>query len=337
MPLGQCANCGAVYAYDATGHNLGAAYSEALVFACNDDWGLAWNLLPEQDYLQKVIENYDLETHRIVPKGVYGDRRVRGALYFVRLHEDIQEITREEVKKKLQEARPASPKADVPEMTPEEEKEIKPLSKQDVEALIREYHLEPIVAAAKRDRKVLRHLQRLLCATDEVVRLRAAEALGKAAKVLVTIDPSAVVSVFQGLFNHFNDSSASNWGSIDAIGEVIANAPDLFSGYIAQLFPLLTQESVRPRAVWALARIAAVRPEAVRKRIFFPLRPFVQDQNPQTRGYTALLLGRIGGQDARQLLEVLVSDSAEVSIYEKGQIIHKTVGQLAAEALARLN
>jgi len=48
MPVGSC-TCGAVYAYDATGHNLGAAFVEALVFACNWDWDLAWGLLPEED------------------------------------------------------------------------------------------------------------------------------------------------------------------------------------------------------------------------------------------------------------------------------------------------
>jgi hypothetical protein len=335
MPLGQCLGCGAVYAYDATGHNLGAAFSEALVFACNDDWGLAWNLLPDEDYLQAVVERYDLETHRVIPNGTLGDRRVRGALFFVRLQEDIQELTRDAVQQKLRAARPASPKPAPPEPPPAETA-AGPLSKKEVEALVANYQLDPVIAAARRDRKIMRHLQRLLCAGDELVRLRAAEALGKVAGELVTTDPAAVVSVFQGLFNHFADSSASNWGSVDAIGEVIANAPDLFAGYIAKLFPLLTEESVRPAAVKALARIAAVRPDAVRRRIFFPLLPFVQDKNPQTRGYTALLLGWLGGPEARQLLKMLRDDSTPIGVYEKGRIVTKTVGQIANEALATL-
>jgi hypothetical protein len=36
MPLGAC-SCGAVYACDVTGHNLGAAMIEALVAACDGD------------------------------------------------------------------------------------------------------------------------------------------------------------------------------------------------------------------------------------------------------------------------------------------------------------
>ena len=53
MPVGAC-SCGAVYAFDVTGHNLGTAMIEALVFGCNGDWDLAWDLLPEEDYLQKT-------------------------------------------------------------------------------------------------------------------------------------------------------------------------------------------------------------------------------------------------------------------------------------------
>ena len=46
MPLGSC-SCGAVYACDVTGHNLGSAMIEALVYACGGDWDCAWDLTPD--------------------------------------------------------------------------------------------------------------------------------------------------------------------------------------------------------------------------------------------------------------------------------------------------
>jgi hypothetical protein len=64
MPIGSC-SCGAVYACDETGHKLGAAMIEALVYACNMDWDLAWSLLPEEDYLEEIIEHYEYVTHSI--------------------------------------------------------------------------------------------------------------------------------------------------------------------------------------------------------------------------------------------------------------------------------
>lgn len=46
---GRCA-CGAVFAYDRSGHNLGEAYVDVLAYACNYDWDRAWSLVPEEDY-----------------------------------------------------------------------------------------------------------------------------------------------------------------------------------------------------------------------------------------------------------------------------------------------
>jgi hypothetical protein len=46
---GKC-ECSAVYVFDRSGHNLGEAYVDALVYACNDDWDMAWSLIPDKDY-----------------------------------------------------------------------------------------------------------------------------------------------------------------------------------------------------------------------------------------------------------------------------------------------
>ncbi|UCE64495.1 MAG: PBS lyase, partial [Nitrospirota bacterium] len=100
MPVGSC-SCGAVYACDETGHNLGTAMIEALVFGCNMDWDLAWDLLPEEDYQEKQVGNYDLVNHFVVTGGIYGGRRISGVLLFIRLHEDVLEVTSGGVRKRL--------------------------------------------------------------------------------------------------------------------------------------------------------------------------------------------------------------------------------------------
>ena len=48
MPVGRC-QCGATYACDVTGHDLGNAMIEALVLSCNDDWNRAWDRDPAAD------------------------------------------------------------------------------------------------------------------------------------------------------------------------------------------------------------------------------------------------------------------------------------------------
>lgn len=58
---GDC-NCGAVYTCDLTGHNIGEALLDALVFACDNDWNGLFNL-GSNDYDEAVF-NYDINTHR---------------------------------------------------------------------------------------------------------------------------------------------------------------------------------------------------------------------------------------------------------------------------------
>lgn len=78
---GDC-NCGAVYTCDLTGHNIGEALLDALVFACDNDWNGLFNL-GSNDYDEAVF-NYDINTHRI-----WNIRDVRrdqgGKIIFIRI------------------------------------------------------------------------------------------------------------------------------------------------------------------------------------------------------------------------------------------------------------
>lgn len=331
MPVGSC-TCGAVYAFDVTGHNLGPAFSEALVFACNMDWDLAWNLIPEDDYFEKLVENYDIETHLIIPGGSFEGRKISGALYFIRLHQDIREVTGEGVQKKLNRATP------IPSVTRKQSKlpAKKKYTKKDIEKLVKDYNLEPLLKIAEQDRRILRDIQRLLYSPDELTRLRAADALGKVSAIIVQRDPSPVTTVLQALFTSVEDTAASSWGAVSAIGEIIANSPDIFAGYIPTLYQFLSEETRRANAMSAIAGIAGTKPEYIQKSEFFFI-PFLKDPDPHTRGYTAWLLGIIKASRAQDDLEQMKNDSEEVKIYKNGTISKTTVGQLALEALENIS
>jgi hypothetical protein len=332
MPVGSCA-CGAVYAYDATGHNLGAAFVEALVFACDMDWDLAWSLLPEEDYLTSLVEQYDGETHYVIPDGTYEGRRVAGALFFVRLHRDIQEVTLEGVREKLARAVPAAP-------APEPRATLgAPLAKKRVAELVAQNRIDPLLQAARQDKKIIRHLERLLCTPDTLLRFRTAEFLGRVCAVVAQREPAAVANLLQGLATSFTYSAASHWGAIDAIGEIIRNAPTRFAGYIAALFHLMNDAALRPQVLRALGRIAQARPDLV-VRVTPRLLACLQDADPRTRGYAAWVLGILVASEAKQNLAYIgdqlsgiAGQNGEIELYEEGRIVRKTVGQVAGEAL----
>ena len=331
MPVGMC-SCGAVYACDETGHNQGAAMAEALVFGCNMDWDLAWGLLPEEDYLQEIVEHYDLVRHLIIPGGMYQGRRIGGVLCFVRLHKDVLEVTADSVKKHLEKAKaPSSPVEPTKGKGGE-----KSLSKKDVETLVGRYDLEPIVGAAKQDNRIIRYLQRLLYSGDDVFRKKAADALGRACAVIGQNDPGAVSKLLQGLFYAITDTAAFSWGAFEAIGEIISNRPDLFGGYAAQLYQFLGDNTRKAQALEALGRIAKSSPKILRKHTLYFF-AFLEDPDPEVRGYTAWLMGNLLAHEASGDLQKLRDESHEIRIYEEGRLEKRAVGQVAADALKRVN
>ena len=327
MPVGAC-SCGAVYACDETGHNLGSAMIEALVFGCDMDWDLAWGLESEEDYLQEVVENYDVHNHLIVSAGTYEGRKT-GALYFIRLHKDVQEVTADGVKKKLDKAPPASSDAS------SKPKRKKTLTKKMVENYVREYQVDPILDAAQADKKIIRYLQRLLYSGDDLFRWRAAETLGKACAIISQRDPGIVSKLLQGLFYSITDTAAFPWGAFEAIGEIISHRPDLFGGYAPQLYQFLGDETRKAQSLLSLARIAKASPDLLRKHTMYFF-DFLEDPDPAVRGYTAWLMGNLGAYEAKGDLEKLVQKSHEIEIFEDGDLKIKTVGQVASEALSKL-
>ncbi len=342
MPVGSC-SCGAVYTYDATGHNLGAAFSEALVFACNMDWDLAWNLLPNEDYLEELTENYDIENNYIIPVGTYEGRRISGALYFIRMHNDIQKVTRQGVQKKLEHTKTTVGAKSIPVR---QNRRIN-IDKKEIETLVDSYQLKPLLNIAAHDKRIIRYLQRMLYTGDELLCLKTADALGQVCAIIAQHEPGAISRLLQRLFTSLTDAGygVSSWGAVDAIGEIIAGSPDIFGGYIPALFQILEEEddNLRPKVLRAIAVIALEKPDLITKTFSYFVR-FAHMNEPQTRGNAVWLMeqlassnnSRPGASEAKAKLTAIISDNRPISIYAKGVLGKKSIGQLAAQALDKL-
>lgn len=325
MPLGSC-SCGAVYACDVTGHNLGSAMIEALVYACGGDWDCAWDLTPDQDYLDKQVKNYDFETHHIIHGGVYEGRRITGVLYFIRLNKPIAE--------KALPARSDTPVSPGSE-TSSNRTPRRSSAKQEVEDLIRSYDLEPLLEMAAQDKRLLRDLKRMLYSADKLLRWRAAEALGKVSAVIAQKDPGAISKLLQGLFTSVSDTAASSWGSVDAIGEIIGSLPDHFAGFIPQLVQLSRDHSLLPEVLRAMGKIGETRPDLLRK-FSYSMIPLLRDSDSEVRGYAAILLGHLKAYEAKDDLIKIKEDITAIEIYRTGQLEKTTLARIATESLARL-
>ncbi len=326
MPIGIC-SCGAVYVCDETGHNLGSAMIEALIFACNMDWDLAWNLSSDEDYKETIIKNYDYNRHLIVPGGYFEGRRISSALYFLKLEEDIREVTAEGVFKRFSQKTLSSNKQTIANK--------KKLSKKEVEDLVNDYNFNPIINVANEDKRIIPKLQRLLYSGDNQFRMRAAEAIGYVCGIIADTNPKIVSRLLQNLFYAITDTAAFPWGAFEAIGEIISKKPEQFAGYIPLLYQFLPDETRRPQALQAIEKIARAKPELLRKTTFYFFH-FLKDSNPLVRGYTAKILGDLGAYEARKELEQVIEDTGEIEVYEDGNLVKKSVGEIVSEALSKI-
>lgn len=332
FPMGTC-ECGAVYVSDATGHNIGAAMVECLVSACNNQWDLAWELIPEDDYLTGTLENYDEVTHQVVPKRNLDGRAVRGVLYFVRLHKEMAELVKR-YEHKLSADQPEVQAVTAPAVEPARDpKRVKKRAdKQVIKQLAEARNIEALVDLYFDDRKVLRYLQRLLYEPDTGARYRIAWVLGQVCGRVATREPGPVADLLHRLFEACSDSAASSWGMVETIGAIIAARPDIYGAFTRHLFNFMGDPGTREAVLWGLGEIAATRPDLIRKTPFYSLFPVLNHSEPVLRGLTLRLLGRIQAQEAGFQMLGLQHDTSPVTLYEQGVPLATTVAELSALA-----
>ncbi len=329
FPMGIC-QCGAVYVSDATGHNLGSAMIECLVHACGDNWELAWDLTPEEDYLTGRVENYDEETHQIVETRNLDGRAVRGTLYFVRLNEGAAAITGQKVEI-------LEPIIDIsPEPPRDPKRKRRRANKQLVRKLVEEWDIDNLVDLALDHTQTLRYLHGLLYDHSEDFRYQVAHVIGQVCARVSTIKPGKVSDLLHRLFEACVDSAATHWGQIEAIGSIIAARPALFGGFTRHLLMHRNVPSSQVQVLWALGTIAEKRPDIVRDTPFYSLFDFLKEDDPALVGHAIRLFGRIQAAEIKSQIDNYLGDDRKLTVYEEGMPVRTTVGELADTALQQI-
>ena len=332
--LGSC-ECGAVYASDPTGFNIGAAIVECLVYACNDNWDLAWDLLPDQDYLTGRLEDYDEVTHQVVETRNLDGRIIRGVLYFIRLQEDIAGLTdRYEGRKKSDSAVSDAPVRQIKvEEAPDPKRERQKANKRLVRDLVQKRDVDGLVALCFDDKKTLRLLQRQLYEPDEEKRWAIAQLFGEVCSRVATRKPGMVSDLLHLLFEACSDSASSNWGAVETIGYIIAGRPDIYGPFTRHILAYIYDPSTRVQVLWALGTIAEKRPDLVRNTAFYQLVGLLDSPEAPVRGHMVRILGRLKAKEVANKIKMLQTDAAPLTVYENGLPVQTDIGTLAREAI----
>jgi hypothetical protein len=332
--LGSC-ECGAVYASDPSGFNVGAAIVELLVHACGDNWDMAWDLLPEEDYLTGRIEDYDEVTHQVVEKRNLDGRIIRGVLYFIRMQEDVADLSdRFQEKKKISGAQPVVPSMKTKvEKKPDSRRTRKKANKNLVREMVQNRNADGLVTLCFDDKKTLRLLQRQLYEPDETKRWGIACFIGEVCSRVATRKPGMVSDLLHLLFEACSDSAASNWGAVESIGSIIAARPDIYGSFTRHLLAYIGDPSTRVQVLWALGTIAGKRPDLVRNTSFYQLIELLDSPHAEVKGYMVRLLGRLKAKEVAGKIRKLQDDATVLTIYENGRPVNTDIGTLAKEAM----
>jgi hypothetical protein len=183
-----------------------------------------------------------------------------------------------------------------------------------------------------------------LCRPDPRTRWEAVRALGDHAERTWVRSRERVEDLLRRLAWLLNDESgATGWGAPEAMGEILARAPDLqaaFSGYFVSWLDdenvFLDQETLDAGTIWSLGRFGHDA-DLPGERIARALRRFLREGTPATRGAAAWTAGRLGLAELAPELEQLTEAADSVTMLLDGEVATVPVGELAREALAALS
>lgn len=327
FPVGRC-QCGAVYVSDPTGFNVGAAMIDCLVHACSGNWDLAWDLLPDEDYLTGRIEDYDEQTHQVVETRNLNGRTVKGILYFVRLHHDLGEISSAKSSglPSTKKSPPIEPKRDPKRIK-------KRANKVQVKEMVESRDVDGLVDLCLDDKRTIRFMQRLLYDPDEEKRWNTAHVIGVVCGRVSTLQPGMVSDLLHRLFEACADSASANYGAVETIGSIIAAHPDIYGAFTQHLLRVVADDSMRLQIIWALGTIAEPRPDLIRRLPFYKLFGFLDSTDPLVRGCAVRLFGRIRAGEVASRIRAMLVETTPVVLYEQGRPMKTSIGRLAQEAL----
>ncbi len=291
LEAGIC-ECGSVYVCDVTGHNRGAAFVEALLIACAGDWELAWDLIPEEDYTEIWIENYDFQTHTVLPEPYQEKKLFRSALCFIKLSEDLRESKEPKIKKILQKEEII----DFPKV------EKRKLTKKEIEDLINQGNLTLLFSYILAEPLNLNILQKFLYHPDPVFRKKVSVIMGMAAEKLVKVRPEKVLELLKRLIYAAADSAASAWGALEAAGEIIRNTEDRYSYFIKNLFAFMEFPEYRPYVLYAFYRISEKSPQLLKHHSYLKLLDYLEGASPEIQGLLLLIFKNIKANEIKSYL-----------------------------------
>lgn len=180
--------------------------------------------------------------------------------------------------------------------------------------------------------------------TDEKIKWHTVTLMGQVMHDLAGVDREAARVVMRRFLWNLNEESGGiGWGMPEALGEIMAETSWLAEEYSHMLVSYMREENylelpaLQRGLLWGLGRLAMIRPDLLLKNNadgYMEL--YLESQDQEILGLVSRNFGILGIQEAVPYIRMFLEIDHPVRLYQDRRFIPTTVGELAREALQRL-
>ncbi len=166
---------------------------------------------------------------------------------------------------------------------------------------------------------------------------RAIEAIGLLTAKMAKSEPGTVRNIVGRLLWMIRDESGGiGWSAPEILGEIVRNNPELCSDIAPIIVSFHEEKMLASGVLWAIGRIGESNAGMIEYAAAV-IPSYLHSLNHTLRAFAVRALGEIGSSESAVEIEKLKDDENLIELYEDGELIEKTVGKIAGEALAKLS
>lgn len=211
------------------------------------------------------------------------------------------------------------------------------LSKKEVAELLSEKKYSELIMRSSGKKKIFSILISLSYDKGDVISWRAIEAIGLITGEISGRDPELVRDTAGRLLWMIRDESGGiGWSAPEILGEIVRNNNELCADIAPVIVSFHEEKMLTAGVMRAVGRVGKINTEAVDYAVPIII-SYLRDRDRTTRGYAAWAAGELGAAEALNELQELQSDTEVVSFYEDGELKEKSIGEIAVNALMKLN
>lgn len=205
-------------------------------------------------------------------------------------------------------------------------------------------HRELLKLTQKSVLKLINALFSFLYNKNPVIKWNTVVAMGAAVSELAEEDMESARNIIRRLMWNLNDESGGiGWGSVEAMGEILAVNEALAREYASVLLSYGREdgnyqehELMQRGVLWGIGRLCEARPDIMGIKAAEHIIPYTKSNDAIVRGLAARVLGILEYKESCSELELLTGDETPIQLFLNNSHIVSTVKEQAEKALERI-